>query len=97
MSTHHSTFFSCLTNNDRDILNLAFDVYDNRADELAAERARSKWLLAQIVKDAEPTACEKWRSIFQDAQALRKKVVGTNESSQSEQEDYDNLVSYFYR
>jgi cytochrome c556 len=80
-----------------DILDLALSVYNDRADDLTAERARSKWLLAQIMKDAKPTDQEKWKSTLQEAQELREKVVGANESGQSEQEDYDNLVAYFYR
>jgi hypothetical protein len=63
-----------------------------------AERARSKWLLAQVLKDlnAKSGTHEDWDVVEQEAQQLRSEVVGKDDTGGSKQEDYDSLVAYFY-
>ncbi|KAF2489451.1 hypothetical protein BU16DRAFT_598496 [Lophium mytilinum] len=79
-----------------DILKLALSVYDKRPEDMTAERARSKWLLSQLLKDSAPEN-EEWRQELDAARDLRKRIQGETQLSEDSQESYDLLVTYFYR
>lgn len=79
------------------LLELALDVYEKRSIDVRAEKARTKYKLAQVLKDANYMPRSRWQALEADAYRLREEITGMTSDTMVSETCFDELVAYFYR
>jgi len=65
--------------------------------DVRAETARTKYKLAQVLRDAGQTGIEVWQRLKTEAQELRRELIGKEPDDEDNEASYEGLIAYFYR
>lgn len=65
--------------------------------DVRAEKARTKYKLAQVLKEIDPDASGNWQQLKSEAQVIRQELVGKQAEEDDNEESYETLITYFLR